>query len=120
MQIAERRDGPYEVLEHVGTARSEAELAVLIQVARSGLSWPGRARTRWSERPASWGITPVTDQRVRIFLVSFVVPVPGHRSREPHCQLTHRPGPASLYGSRGPTLGRLNVSEEAARRLGLR
>lgn len=41
MQIAERRDGRDVVLEHVGTAHDEAELAALMAVARSKL-YPGQ------------------------------------------------------------------------------
>lgn len=42
MQIAERRDGRNHILEHVGTARSDAELAVLMAEARRRLR-PGQA-----------------------------------------------------------------------------
>ena len=41
MQIAERRDGRNHIVEHVGTARSEAELAVLIAEANRRLR-PGQ------------------------------------------------------------------------------
>ncbi len=41
VQIAERRDGRDVVLEHVGTAHDEAELAALIAVARKKL-YPGQ------------------------------------------------------------------------------
>lgn len=41
MQIAERRAGRDVVLEHVGTARGEAELAVLMAQARRRLR-PGQ------------------------------------------------------------------------------
>ena len=41
VQIAERRDGRNHILEHVGTARSEAELAVLLAEARRRLQ-PGQ------------------------------------------------------------------------------
>ena len=41
MQIAERRAGRDVVLEHVGTARSDAELAVLMAQARRRLR-PGQ------------------------------------------------------------------------------
>ena len=41
VQIAERRDGRNRILEHVGTARSEAELAVLMAEARRRLR-PGQ------------------------------------------------------------------------------
>ncbi len=41
VQIAERRDGRNVILEHVGTARSEAELAVLVEQARLRLR-PGQ------------------------------------------------------------------------------
>ncbi len=37
VQLAERRDGRDVVLEHVGTARTEAELAVLMAQARRRL-----------------------------------------------------------------------------------
>ena len=37
MQIAERRDGRDVVVEHVGTARTDAELAVLVAQARRRL-----------------------------------------------------------------------------------
>lgn len=37
VQLAERRDGRDVVLEHVGTARDEAELGVLMAVARRRL-----------------------------------------------------------------------------------
>lgn len=42
VQIAERRDGRDVVLEHVGTAHDDAELAALMLVARSKL-YPGQA-----------------------------------------------------------------------------
>jgi len=38
VQLAERRDGRDVVLEHVGTARTDAELAVLMAQARSSPS----------------------------------------------------------------------------------
>lgn len=41
VQIAERRDGRNHIIEHVGTARSEAELAVLMAKARRRLR-PGQ------------------------------------------------------------------------------
>lgn len=41
VQIAERRDGRNVILEHIGTARSDAELAVLMQRARQRLR-PGQ------------------------------------------------------------------------------
>ena len=41
VQIAERRDGRNHIVEHVGTARSEAELAVLIAEANRRLR-PGQ------------------------------------------------------------------------------
>lgn len=41
VQIAERRDGRNRIIEHVGTARSEAELAVLMAEARRRLR-PGQ------------------------------------------------------------------------------
>ena len=41
VQVAERRAGRDVVLEHVGTARSEAELAVLMAEARGRLR-PGQ------------------------------------------------------------------------------
>ena len=41
VQIAERRDGRDVVLEHVGTAHDEAELAALLTVARAKL-YPGQ------------------------------------------------------------------------------
>jgi len=41
IQIAERRDGRDVVLEHVGTARNEAELAVLLEIARAKIH-PGQ------------------------------------------------------------------------------
>lgn len=41
VQIAERRDGRNRILEHVGTARSEAELAVLVAQAQRRLR-PGQ------------------------------------------------------------------------------
>ncbi len=41
VQIAERRDGRNHIIEHVGTARSEAELAVLMAQARRRLR-PGQ------------------------------------------------------------------------------
>ena len=41
VQIAERRDGRDVVLEHVGTAHDEAELAALVTVARGKL-YPGQ------------------------------------------------------------------------------
>ena len=43
VQIAERRGGRNLILEHVGTARSEAELAVLMAEADAGCA-PGRSR----------------------------------------------------------------------------
>lgn len=41
VQLAERRDGRNHILEHIGTARSEAELAVLMAEARRRLR-PGQ------------------------------------------------------------------------------
>lgn len=41
VQIAERRGGRNHIVEHVGTARSEAELAVLMAEARRRLR-PGQ------------------------------------------------------------------------------
>jgi hypothetical protein len=41
VQIAERRDGRDVVLEHVGTARDEAELVALMVVARRKV-YPGQ------------------------------------------------------------------------------
>ena len=41
VQIAERRDGRDVVLEHVGTAHDEAELAALMTLARAKL-YPGQ------------------------------------------------------------------------------
>ncbi|WP_186449670.1 hypothetical protein [Nocardioides sp. J9] len=41
VQIAERRDGRDVVLEHVGTAHDEAELAALTAIARGKL-YPGQ------------------------------------------------------------------------------
>lgn len=41
VQLAERRDGRNHILEHVGTARSEAELSVLMAKARERLR-PGQ------------------------------------------------------------------------------
>lgn len=41
VQLAERRDGRNHILEHVGTARSEAELAMLMAEARRRLR-PGQ------------------------------------------------------------------------------
>lgn len=41
VQIAERRGGRNHILEHVGTARSEAELAVLMAEAKRRLR-PGQ------------------------------------------------------------------------------
>ena len=59
VQIAERRDGRDVVLEHVGTAHDEAELAALMVVARNKL-YPGQGelalegisgpRRRWACR----------------------------------------------------------------------
>lgn len=45
VQIAERRDGRDVVLEHVGTAHDEAELAALMVVARKKL-YPGQGELR--------------------------------------------------------------------------
>src|SRR5699024_1571243 len=44
VQIAERRGGRNHIIEHVGTARSEAELAVLMGAARRGVRHGQEAR----------------------------------------------------------------------------
>ena len=55
VQVAERRAGRDVVLEHVGTARSEAELAVLMARARGGF---GRVRSRWISRSTGCRSSP--------------------------------------------------------------
>ena len=37
MQIAEKRNGQRKILEHIGSAHDEAELAVLVNVANQRL-----------------------------------------------------------------------------------
>jgi hypothetical protein len=53
VQIAERRDGRDVVLEHVGTAHDEAELAALMAVARSKL-YPGQGEL--------WAVSRILDR----------------------------------------------------------
>src|SRR5690606_11271144 len=62
VQIAERRDGRDVVLEHVGTARNEAELAALIQVARSKL-YPGQGELELDGVNASPAVGTVDGDR---------------------------------------------------------
>ena len=40
-QIAERQGGPDKILEHLGSARTDAELSALLEVARSKI-YPGQ------------------------------------------------------------------------------
>ena len=54
VQIAERRDGRNHIIEHVGTARSEAELAVLMAEARRRLR-PGQEALDLDLRDADGG-----------------------------------------------------------------
>lgn len=61
VQIAEMRNGRRTIVEHIGSAHDEAELAVLVNVANQRLHGvqpdmlplePGeRARGRWSSSP---------------------------------------------------------------------
>jgi hypothetical protein len=68
VQIAAKKGGRQTILEHIGSARSDGELAALVQVARSkleegrgkldlGLDLPAEAGVvrRWSPRSGSAG-----------------------------------------------------------------